>query len=107
MPQVEYMPGTIVGTTQDIQHTLLHNLPGRQQERRVKVALYTPVIADTRPGRVKINAPIAADNIATCFGHQFQETGCAGAKVNARKTGLFHPPHSPPTSTPPTPLPAS
>src|SRR5258708_23788319 len=96
MPQVEYMPGTIVGTTQDIQHTLLHNLPGRQQERRVKVALYAPVIADTRPGRVKINAPIDADNIAACFGHQFQETGCAGAKRNGTSTSLFNRPAYPP-----------
>ena len=76
------MPWTMLCLSQHIQHTLFHYIPRGQQERRIEVALDTPLVANPRPGIVERHAPIDADDIATRLSHQLQEAGGPGAKVD-------------------------
>src|ERR1700692_2756090 len=89
MSQVEDMSGSLLRSPQHIAHPFFDCLPGSEQERRIEIALYAALIADSRPGLIQVHAPIHADNIAASLGHQFEQTGRAGAEVDGRRARLF------------------
>ena len=76
------MSRSIGSPLQYIVHAFLDDLPGSQQARRIEIALNTPLVANTRPGLVKLNTPIYADDVSPGLGHQLQQAGRAGAKVD-------------------------
>ena len=90
MPQVENVPWPVGSPPQHIVHAFFYNIPGSQQQGRVEIALNAPLVANTPPGIVKVDAPIHADNIPTGLSHKLQQAGCTGAKMNGRSTGLLH-----------------
>src|SRR5436853_7404736 len=71
MSKIEDMSGTLSCAPQDIVHALLDRIPGCQQERGIGVTLDATIISDTRPGIVKVDAPINAHNTSPCLSHQF------------------------------------
>jgi len=71
----------------DLAGLLLHHRPGREQGRRVEVALDSMVEADFRPGLAQVHPPVETDDIAAGIPHGGEQGGGPGAEMNRRRSG--------------------
>src|SRR5258706_12350763 len=65
MTEVEDMPWTSAGASEDIFCLIEHSARRAEQERGVEIALHGAGEADLLPGLVSRDAPVATDPIAT------------------------------------------
>ena len=65
----------------------LDDLPWGAEDRRVEVALQRSIFRDPFAGLAEGDAPIDADHIGPCVGHQTQQLTGADAEVDAGHAG--------------------
>ena len=64
-----------------------HHLGGREDQRRVEVALHDAV-ADERDRLLQRRTPVDADHVGAGLAHQAEQVGGADAEVDARHAEL-------------------
>ena len=73
VPQVEDMPRTLASLLQDAANPTPQFRQGRQQCRRVQVALNGRPVADPSPGFIQPDAPIHTQHCRACLFHGLQQ----------------------------------
>ncbi len=84
MPQVEHVPLGRASPGDHVPGTLFDNLPGSEQDRRVKVALQRLPRFDAPDGLVKRDTPVDPDHVGADLPHQPEQLAGADPEVNAR-----------------------
>src|SRR5947207_8536985 len=83
MSEVEHVTGSAVRPPQHVIRARRDDVPGREADRGLEVALYRAV-ADRPPRFVERNAPVHADGLAFDRRDERQQTGVPGREVDAR-----------------------
>ena len=86
--QVEHVAGRGPGPFEDVPGLFGHDVPVRQAQRRVEVALDRDTGPHPSTGHVEWHPPVDADDVAPCGGHRRQQLAGAHPEEDGGDAGM-------------------